>query len=126
MSKNANKQATTQTVDVNSPEFQAAVAAGVQAALASAQNTPAAVAQATEVDPVQALVAEKGLKFAKGGRTYLTLPAATAVARVLKTGTPEVVEAAGERSEKRRSVTHLVLFRTDEGAVGVHPLYKAA
>lgn len=91
--------------------------------------TPAPVAEKVvtlvpAVDPVTALVQEKGFAFAKGGRAYLTLNAATAVARVLKTGTPEIVAAADENSNKRRNVTHQVLFRTENGSVGVHPLYK--
>lgn len=113
------------TVDINSPAFQAAVQAGVQAALAAQNSTPAPVA-AVEVDPVQALVAGRGLSFAKGGRAYLTLHAAQAVARVLKTGTPEIVAAAGEKSEERRSVTHLAVWRTEGGNVAFHPLYRAA
>lgn len=122
--KTTARKTTAKPVDVSSPAFVAAVAAAVQATLASQQSTPAAVAEAVTVDPVQALVDKHGLSFAKGGRAYLTLDAFTAGARVLKTGTPEVVKAADEKSHERRSVSHVVLFRTEAGNVGVHPLYK--
>lgn len=92
-----------------------AIAAVVAQVLASGQfSTTAPVAEAVvvEIDPVEELLTQNGLRYAKGGRSYFTKEALTAAARVLKTGTPEVV-AVDRESLAKRGITHLVLFRED-------------
>lgn len=93
-----------------------AVAAAVAQVLASGQfATAAPVAEVVEaqIDPVEALLSTHGLRYARGGRSYLTTEALAAAARVLKTGTPEVVQVSRE-SLAKRGITHLVLFRDGE------------
>lgn len=100
-----------QTVD---PQAIAAVVAQV---LASGNfSTPTAVVEAVEVDPVQELLQAHGVRFAKGGRTYLSREDLIAASRVLKTGTPELVATTNE-SLTKRGITHTVLFRDGDTVV---------
>lgn len=81
------------------------------------EPTPEPEAAPTASDMLLAYVAEQGLAFAKGGRTYQDQEILKAQVRVLKTGKPEVLpykDAAGNTLGKR-GVTHLAIGRTDDG-----------
>lgn len=87
-------------------------------ALQAIEAEASQVVEETTEDPVEALVAANGLSFTRG-RTYLNEAALTAAARVLSTGTPEVVETDGGRT------SHLVIFKTERGSIAVQNCYQA-
>lgn len=74
--------------------------------------TPASVAG----DQLMAFVESKGLAFARGGRTHLDRDALSAIARVLKTGTSEVVTIKREALTKR-GIVGLAIGLDGEGGV---------
>lgn len=88
--------------------------------------TPTAVAQVVAPAPTQVtskdladnLVAQSGLSHGKG-RVYATGEILTAAARVLKTGTPEIVRTSG-----KGKTPAVVIFREDSGDVAIQNLYN--
>jgi hypothetical protein len=67
-------------------------------------------------DKLLAYVAEQGLAFAKGGRTYQDADILKAQVRVLKTGKPEVLPYKDDAGNlHKRGVTHLAIGRSDDG-----------
>lgn len=114
------KNTTTITLDEN----QAQALTGLLALLGDGQGaTPTAVAEAlqvTEPEPErpahEVLMEERGVKPAKGS-TVLTPDAVKAAARVLKSGTPEVVQSPEGNGD------HVVLFTTDKGNLRVQNTY---
>jgi len=111
----------------NQPIDPQAIAAVVAQVLASGNfSTPTAVVEATvEIDPVEALLQANGLRYAKGGRTYLSREALVAASRVLKTGTPELVSTSLE-SLTKRGITHIVLFREGDTVVSQFAFHPAS
>lgn len=66
-------------------------------------------------DQLLAFVADKGLAFAKGGRTYQNADMLKAAVRVLKTGTPEVLAYGDGSILGKRGVSHIAMGRADDG-----------
>lgn len=82
-----------------------------------AKVTPAKPATpASSADKGEALVAERGLGYAKG-RVYVTTDMLEAAVRVRKTGSPEII---GSAAVGRTS--NVLLFRTDNGQVAFQNL----
>lgn len=73
-------------------------------------------------DSLMQFVEGKKLAFAKGGRTNLDRPALAAVARVLKTGTAEVVSVTAEALVKR-GISGLAIGLNGEGGVLTQYVY---
>jgi hypothetical protein len=87
-----------------------------QTAPAEVTPEPTPEPEPSASDKLLAFVAEKGLAFAKGGRTYLDADMLKAQVRVLKTGKPEVLayqDSAGKLL--KRGVTHIAIGRSDDG-----------
>jgi hypothetical protein len=84
---------------------------------AAAPEAPEAkVKLVTSKEKGDALVAERGLKFAKG-RVYLTPDGAEAFVRVRKTGTPEIIQSSGAGR-----TAAVLFFKTDTGDVALQNL----
>ena len=99
----------------------------VKAQVEGQHATPAAVAEATAPaktekvvtlvkaeksasDVLKEAVEAKGLAFARGGRTVLTLEHCEALVRVLKTGTPEILPIKATQGR-----THIAIGRDGKG-----------
>jgi hypothetical protein len=86
--------------------------------------TPTATATAVKPEPVTSktladnLVAQAGLAHTKG-RVYVTGSILEAAARVLKTGTPEIIATSGVGRTKA-----VVIFREDSGDVALQNLFQ--
>lgn len=112
------------TVD---PRIQLLIEGGLtqeQAVKVLADNDAAEAEKAPE-EPVQtakeqqeALVASRGLAFTKG-RVYVTPSIIEAQVRVLKTGSPEIVQGSGQGR-----VHSVLIFRTDSGDAAIQNLVK--
>lgn len=120
---NAQRLAAVENAVVSLAESVGRIALAVQNA--PQFSTPAAVAEAvaptTEapkvslvkepvVSPEDALLNKTGLKRATGGHAVLSGETLVACARVLKTGTPEIV-AVTRDNLKARNVTHILVAR---------------
>jgi hypothetical protein len=82
-------------------------------------ETPAVVATVASVagDKLKSFVEGKSLAFAKGGRTNLNTDALSAIARVLKTGTPEIVTMTNEALVKRGIVGLAIGLNGTDGVI---------
>lgn len=87
-----------------------------QAAPAETTPEPQPEPELSASDKLLAFVAEKGLAFAKGGRTYQDAEILKAQVRVLRTGKSEVLAYQDSTGNlHKRGVTHLAIGRTDDG-----------
>lgn len=90
------------------------------------KDKPVTIVKATPVktasDVLKEAVEAKGLAFARGGRSVLTVEHLTAAVRVLKTGTPEILPVTNVRLEKR-NVTHIAIGK-DGDTVITQYVYK--
>ena len=77
-----------------------------------------APAELTAKQVAEALVAQRGLAFTRG-RVYTNGPIIEAQVRVLKTGTPEVVQTSGVGR-----IVAVLIYREDSGDVAVQNLAK--
>lgn len=130
MSKSTRKSTTPAVAAPVEVDVQALVAAAVAQALAAAGvgATATAVAEKAapakpDVDPLVEFVGSKGYALARGGRAYFTKDTLAAMARVLNTGTSEIV-AVTKESLVRRGVTGVVVFRSADGEVATSHVYK--
>lgn len=76
---------------------------------------PAPVQEPSASDKLLAFVAEKGIAFARGGRVELNVDAAKALVRVLKTGTPEIIQVSEVGKLGKRHISHLAIGRSGDG-----------
>lgn len=129
MSKTTRKSSTTAApeLDLNAvvaaAVAQALAAAGVGATATAVAEKVAAKPAEPEVDPLVSFVNGKGYALARGGRTYLDKATLAAAARVLATGTSEIVPVK-KAALIRRNVTGVVVFRSDEAEVGTSFVYR--
>jgi hypothetical protein len=81
-------------------------------------ETPVVVATPASLagDTLKSFVEGKNLAFAKGGRTNLDQASLAAIARVLKTGTPEIVTVTTE-SLVKRGIVALAVGLNGQGGV---------
>lgn len=79
---------------------------------------PEPVVEATSKTASDALVAQSGYAHGRG-RVYVNAAIVEGIVRVLKTGTPEIVNTSGVGR-----VPAVVIFREDSGDVAVHNLYR--
>jgi hypothetical protein len=90
----------------------------VAATVEATTDKPAAEpAKPTASDELFAFVGDKGLAFARGGRSYLTQDHLKAAVRVLKTGTPEVLPYSEGSKLTKRGVSHIAMARSEDGTV---------
>lgn len=93
-----------------------AVAEVVEQTAPLAEPEPTPEPEPSASDRLLAYVAEQGLAFARGGRTYQDADILKAQVRVLKTGKPEVLPYSDSVGNlHKRGVTHLAIGRTDDG-----------
>jgi hypothetical protein len=105
-----------------SPELQQALAQ---------YATPVAVAEKVATPPTPREVAyaaarDKGYGFAKNGEVVVHADALTAAARVLRTGSLEIVTAPASDANTRRKITGTAVFRLDDRTVAFHEVFSLA
>lgn len=84
--------------------------------LVKAGDRPAAVVEETAKEKTARQVAEAGLVFAKG-RVYVTKPIIEAVARTLRNGQAQIVQASGNGR-----VSHVLVAKEESGDVSIQNL----
>ena len=82
---------------------------------AKPEATPEPQPEPTASDKLLAYVAEQGLAFARGGRTYMDTESLKASVRVLKTGKPEILSYSDGSVLRKRGVSHIAIGRSDDG-----------
>lgn len=111
------------TTNVTLTSEQAEVLNGLLELLGNGQGaTPTVVAEATKPEPAkpmhEALLEERGGSFVKG-RTYVTGEGIKAMARVAKTGKPEIAPSPEGNGDA------VLIFATEQGNVAVQNIKVA-
>lgn len=78
----------------------------------------------TPRDRAYAHAKDKGYGFTKGGEVVVSADTLQAAARVLRTGTPEIVAAPDTDSLRKRGITHIVAYKVDDTTVAFHQLFS--